>query len=108
VSAADVIAYRDGGPIVVTVPRYIAVVAVAYLAAFTIFALPHGAAGVGSAADLVRLWPMVVGAIAIATFGTLAPMARFGAVGGSIFVLPTALHVFTLVAFGIAVATVAK
>ena len=47
--------------------------------------------------SLPHLWIFPLGAVGIAVLGTLAPIARYGNAGGSIYVLPTILHVVVLV-----------
>jgi hypothetical protein len=75
-----------------TVPRYIAIVALIYLAAFAAVLAFAGHFDVRVIFSLPRLWVFPLGAVGIAVLGTLAPIARFGYTGGSKFALPSILH----------------
>ncbi len=86
-----------------SVPRYIVCVTLIYLIAFGAMLAYMGAFRAGLDQRLLEFWPLALGAVAMAVLGTLAPIARFGAAGGSIFVMPTAIHAFVLIALAAAV-----
>ncbi len=81
-----------------SVPRYIAFVTLVYLIAFGAMLAYTGAFGPGWDQRLFELWPLALGAVVMAILGTLVPIARFGAAGGSIFFVPTTIHAFILIA----------
>ena len=86
-----------------TVPRYLVIVTIAYLAAFTALLSWAGEFEVGVWATLRELWPVFVGALALGPFVTLAIIARFGDATGSVYFLPTAIHCFLLVCLLVAI-----
>lgn len=85
-----------------TVPRYIAGATVVYLIAFTAMLAIAGGFRNDLRSELVALWPLVPGAFVMGALGTLAPIARFGDAGGSIYFPPTCVHLIAL--FGLAAA----
>lgn len=87
-----------------TVPRYIAILTVVYVLAFLAVLAAIGGYSALQPEKLLQYWPMWMGAPAMAAAGTLAPIARFGAAGGSIYAIPTALHAMVLVTMAFAVA----
>jgi len=91
-----------------TVPRYIATLTVVYVLAFLAVLVAIDGTDALTLNYLLHVWPLWLGALAMAALGTLALIARFGAAGGSLYVLPTAVHVTVLVVMAFAIARTAR
>ena len=86
-----------------TVSRYIGVVALVYVLALSFCVAYASQFDLHAALNVQRVWLLPVGAVVLAVLGTLAPIARFGNAGGSIYALPTAIHLFLLLSLAIVI-----
>jgi hypothetical protein len=75
-----------------------------YIVAFVAAIALAGDLTSDSPKDLIRLWPVLLGAIAIAYLGTTSIIARFGNATGSIYFLPTVAHAAMILVLVIVVA----
>jgi hypothetical protein len=91
----------------VTVSRYIVIVAAVYIFALIAVLAALGEMSVLAPRSLLHYWVLWPGGVALAVIGTMGPIARFGAVGGSLYFLPTVLHVSVLVSLVLVVWSVA-
>jgi hypothetical protein len=78
------------------IAMYIAIVAFVYVLAVLAAGFVLGELDVSSIDKILAMWPIPVAALGISAFGTLIMIWRFGDQTGSIYFLPTVMHVFLL------------
>ena len=94
VVASFYLALIRAGQAPMTLPRYIASVATIYFVVFLAIVVGLGGWDAISIESFIGLF---AGTIVMAVLGTLSAISRFGDAGGSIYAIPTTIHVFVLI-----------